>query len=214
MDRAKSSTRMTTHGLSLPSLFPALAYRQTDLDPFVKRRINIQYAQKSLKTTLFAIVLVAAAYLPVPAEVGQDYRTEISMDFHSGTFDNLGGTEVPVLTHVGLFVTQVTDGGCSSSGNTGTSFDNISDIQAAINNFHGANTMYVDKGYSSSMMASANGELFRPYQSFTNGVDNVYTGGKLAVVKGTYNVTSDGATTLVINKPMTIISPVGPSTTK
>jgi len=93
-----------------------------------------------------------------------------------------------------------TNSGCTDdTGNTGTSFAH-SPLQDAINDFPGADTVYVDKDHPVPFDA---GTMFRPWHFVAAGVFTASPGGIVSIVTGSYNET------LTIDQPMTLIAPVG-----
>jgi hypothetical protein len=87
----------------------------------------------------------------------------------------------------------------------GTSFEN-NDLEAALDDFYGTGSIYADRGHPISS-ALENGTVFRPYDTVTEAVAVVPSGGTVAITEGTYFddtfvIGSDG-------KSMTLLAPVG-----
>jgi V8-like Glu-specific endopeptidase len=101
----------------------------------------------------------------------------------------------------GLAIGIHTNGGCTSSGgaNSGTSFEHDA-LETALQNFPGANTVYVDNGHPTAIR---NGTIFRPHSTVTTGVNVAASGGTISIVAGTYG------DRLTISKPITLSAPAG-----
>ena len=95
-----------------------------------------------------------------------------------------------------------TNAGCEAEGgtNAGTSFEH-NPLETALDDFPGSSTVYVDRGMPA--IATENGTVFRPYNTVAEGVTAVSTYGRLSLVEGYYDET------LVIDKAMTLVAPVG-----
>jgi len=96
-----------------------------------------------------------------------------------------------------------TAGGCTPSGgsNAGTSFE-LDALENAIANFVGPNPRFVDNAYP--MNVTRDGTVFKPWTSFSQGINGVPAGGVLTITPGAY-----GGGALTINKAMTIRAPGG-----
>jgi V8-like Glu-specific endopeptidase len=94
----------------------------------------------------------------------------------------------PVIWNANGFSIGIhTHGGCTSGGagdNDGTSFEN-SNLENLIAAFPGANTRYVDAvTYPNS--PAENGSIFQPYDTVTEAVATVVSGGRISIVEGSY----------------------------
>ena len=100
-----------------------------------------------------------------------------------------------------------TNAGCTSTGgsNQGCSFEHTA-LETALRNFVATNAIFVDAGMP-NLGPAENGTVFRPYDTFQEGVTTVASGGALSMVEGTYHPASGG--TYTTSKPMTITAPVG-----
>lgn len=95
-----------------------------------------------------------------------------------------------------------TNGGCSMPefyGNHGTSFQ-VDALEQALQNFHGPNTTYVDEIV---VFPYQTGNIFFPYNFVIDGITYATPGGIVCIVEGSYDET------LTIDKPLTIMAPVG-----
>lgn len=114
---------------------------------------------------------------------------------NSGSPIIVNGTTVTVGIH--------TFGACPASGyNGGTGFKNDS-LQAAIQIFPvfpASNVVYVDLDHP---VVTENGTIYRPYDTLSEGVTAVPSGGTVSIAAGTYSASA------TINKVMTILAPVG-----
>jgi hypothetical protein len=102
----------------------------------------------------------------------------------------------------GLAIGIHTNAGCRDDGggsNAGTSFEHNL-LENALQNFPGANTVYVDRGLA---VTPRNGAIFQPFSTAANGISAVASGGIVSIVTGSYNET------MTITKAMTLIAPVG-----
>lgn len=90
-----------------------------------------------------------------------------------------------------------TFGGCTATGghNGGTSFEH-DPLEIALQNFHGANTIYVD---NQSLSPSENGTVFLPFNTVQEGVNSTPTDGNLYIITGTYNGNAGLSMTRAIN---------------
>ena len=128
-----------------------------------------------------------------PADSYWEYRVDTMTGNSGGPVISFGSTlTLGIHTH----------GGCGPAGfgaNAGTSFENDS-LEAAIQTFPGDSVVYVDKGHT---VIQEDGTVFRPWDTVAEGVIDVLEGGKLSIVKGSYDEPME------INKAMTIVAPVG-----
>ena len=117
--------------------------------------------------------------------------------------DTTGGNSgSPVIWEAnGLTIGIHTNGGCTSGGgeNIGTSFEHDA-LETALQNFPGANAVYVDNGHPT---ATRNGTIFRPHSNVTTGVNVAAAGGTVNIVAGTYG------DRITISKPITLRAPAG-----
>ncbi len=131
--------------------------------------------------------------------------------WHSYRVDTTGGTSgSPIIWEAnGLTLGIHTNAGCTSTGgaNSGTSFEH-SPVETALENFPGANTVYVDRGHP--LPVAEAGTIFRPYNTLPEGIAAVLDGGILSVVEGNYPA-SEGNTFLIGDdgRAMWIRAPVG-----
>jgi hypothetical protein len=132
-----------------------------------------------------------------------------SIPYHRYTVDTQGGNsgspiiaQIFTVDNIGLGLGIHTHGGCTASGgaNRGTSFQNTA-LRNAINAYAGADPVYVDQNHP---VASEDGTMFRPYDTVTEGTSQVFPGGVLSIVRGTYDVPA-----LTLNRPMKLTAPVG-----
>ena len=109
----------------------------------------------------------------------------------------------------GLTIGIHTNAGCTSTGgsNSGTSFEHTP-LETALENFPGANTVYVDRGHP--LPEAENGTIFRPYNTLPEGIAVVPNGGILSIVEGTYPA-SEGNTFIIgaDGRSMWLRAPVG-----
>ena len=84
--------------------------------------------------------------------------------------------------------------------NVGTSFENDA-LEVAIRNFTGASATFLDPAHP---VATEDGTVFRPYDTFSEALNATVTGGVLSIVEGTYTV---GASTYT--RAMVWEGPVG-----
>jgi len=96
-----------------------------------------------------------------------------------------------------------TDAACTADFNGGTTFANTA-LAAAVNNFPGADTRYVDANFS--LVPPADGSYFHPYNLVTLGVANMPAGGTLSIVAGHYNesltISNPSNTPLILEAPV------------
>jgi len=140
----------------------------------------------------------SGAYLGETVQGASDVFIEYTVDTEGG---NSGSPVISTANGVTLGIH--TNGGCNppSTGNTGTGFEH-DNLESAIQTFPGATVRYVDNGHP---VATEDGTVFRPYDTFIGGVTAAPSGAILSLVRGTY----DEATPLVITKALLIEAPVG-----
>lgn len=137
---------------------------------------------------------------------GSKVDVEYQVDTEGGNSGGpviINGTETSIGIHA--------HGGCdlgTGEGNHGTSFEN-DDLEAAIQDFKGTNVIYVDSGHSVSS-ALESGTVLRPYDTVSEAVTEVSSGGIISIVKGTYSRTAGNTFTLGVDgKSMMLEAPVG-----
>ena len=118
----------------------------------------------------------------------------------------------PIIWNANGFTVGIhTHGGCASNGtgnNDGTSFEN-NNLEALLQNWLGANTVYVDAVQPPTSPAE-DGTVFRPFNTVTEAVAGVVNGGRLAIVEGNY--TKAAGNTMLMGadgKAFTLLAPVG-----
>ena len=131
---------------------------------------------------------------------------------HSYAVDTTGGNSgSPIIWEANGFTIGVhTAGGCSSDGsgaNSGTSF-NQANLAAAVENFPGPNTRYLDTVTYPGAPADT-GSIFAPDHNLRAAHDRVPGGGAISIVAGAYVGVANRGT---FTKPMTLVAPVGPVT--
>jgi len=101
-----------------------------------------------------------------------------------------------------------TAGGCNGGGgaNNGTSFE-LNALENAIAAVPGPNARYLDTSKAPS--GAEDGTVFQPHDTLAEAVLAVPSGGIISIVRGGYTGTANRGT---INKPMTLVAPVGPAT--
>jgi hypothetical protein len=102
-----------------------------------------------------------------------------------------------------------TNGGCTSTGgeNSGTSFEH-NPLENALIDFIGANTIFADSGMPA--LATENGTIFRPYNTVTEAVTAVTSGGQISLVAGSYTRAAGNTFTAGADgKSMMFEAPVG-----
>ena len=140
--------------------------------------------------------------------IGEDVRNtfNIAVEYTVDTTGGNSGSPVALVdnkTALGIH----THGGCNSpetSGNKGTSFKQI-DLQNAIAKSLGENVKHVDKNHPGLSLIK-DGTLFRPFRTIRKAIETSLPGSTFSIVKGSYDES------MTINKPMTIVAPVGPVT--
>jgi len=95
-----------------------------------------------------------------------------------------------------------TNGGCNppSTGNHGTGFEN-DDLMSAINNFFGSPVVHVDGNHLFTLDL---GLIFDPKITVTGAAATATAGSRISIVTGSYNET------VLIDKSMVLVAPVGP----
>ncbi len=132
--------------------------------------------------------------------------------WHNYQVDTTGGNSGSPIIRVftGHAIGIHTNGGCQSDGtgaNTGTSFAHAA-LAAALDDFPGSGTIYVDVGHSEN---AENGTIYKPYNLVPEGVSTIASGRVLVIVEGSYT-TAAGNAPLTIGadgKRMTLSAPVG-----
>jgi hypothetical protein len=122
--------------------------------------------------------------------------------WHRYATDTTGGNSGSPIIWGAFTVGIHTNGGCNSNGtgaNSGTSFE-VNALENAIDNHPGSNTTYADKVRSGAL---ENGTIYHPHDTFNEATTTVPSGGKVSVVRGTYNDTG------LYTKPMFVVAPVG-----
>ena len=117
--------------------------------------------------------------------------------------DTAGGSSgSPVIVNgTTLTIGIHTNAGCNppDQGNHGTGFENDA-LESAIQTFPGSNVKYADKGHPVTL---EDGTVLRPYNTVTEAVNAVSSGGIVSIVTSFYNET------MTISKAMTLEAPVG-----
>jgi hypothetical protein len=94
----------------------------------------------------------------------------------------------PIIWNANGFTIGIhTRGGCTSGGggsNSGTSFEN-NNLEARLQGFLGTNTKYVDVVQPPNALVE-NGTIFQPFNTVTEAVSSVVSGGRIAIVAGNY----------------------------
>jgi len=108
-----------------------------------------------------------------------------------------GNSGCPIIPDGTALSVGIQSHGCCP--NVGTSFES-DDLADTVNTFPGHNIVYVDNGHP---IAMEDGMIFRPYDTVTEGVNVVPTGGIVSIVRGSYNES------ITINRAMTLTAPVG-----
>lgn len=136
------------------------------------------------------------------SDVAHTYQTD-SEPANSGSpiIWNANGFAIGIHTH----------GGCTSGGggsNSGTSFEN-NNLEALLQGFLGSNTRYVDVVQPPNAPVE-NGTIFQPFNTMTEAVSSVVSGGRIAIVEGSY--TRLAGNTMIMGadgKSFTVLAPVG-----
>lgn len=110
---------------------------------------------------------------------GQDIEHEYQVDTTGGN----SGSPI-IWTANDLTIGIHTFGGCDDgAGNHGTSFE-VDALESALQNFRGANVMYVDSLHPRPVFES--GTIYRPFSSVQEALYDVVSGGIISIVAGTY----------------------------
>jgi V8-like Glu-specific endopeptidase len=118
----------------------------------------------------------------------------------------------PIIWNVNGFTIGIhTHGGCTGAGtgdNDGTSFENTN-LENLIAAFPGANTRYVDVVQPPNAPAE-NGTIFQPFNTVTEAVASVVSGGRICIVEGSYTRAAGNTMTMGADgKSFTLLAPVG-----
>jgi V8-like Glu-specific endopeptidase len=124
--------------------------------------------------------------------------------WHRYAVDTTGGSSgSPIIWNSNGFTIGIhTNAGCNTDGsgaNSGTSFE-VNALESAIDNHPGSNTIYADR---TRLGATENGTIYHPHDTITEAVNAVPSGGKVSIVRGTYNDTG------TFNKQLIMVAPVG-----
>jgi V8-like Glu-specific endopeptidase len=123
--------------------------------------------------------------------------------YHTYFVDAVGGNSgSPVIWEENGFaigIHSISNCDSGEDGNIGTSVEH-GPLEAALQNFHGENTIYVD---TISLSQSEDGTIFAPYNTFQEGLNATPSGGKLFLTTGTYS----GNNGIYINQEVTILPP-------
>jgi hypothetical protein len=118
----------------------------------------------------------------------------------------------PIIWNVNGFTIGIhTHGGCTSGGggsNSGTSFEN-NGLENLLQSFPGANTTYADSVTYPNAPAE-NGTIFQPFNTVTEAVNAVVSGGRISIVEGSY--TAAAGNTMIMGadgKSFLVRAPVG-----
>jgi V8-like Glu-specific endopeptidase len=134
--------------------------------------------------------------------VAHNYQTD-SEPANSGSpiIWNANGFTIGIHTH----------GGCTSGGggsNSGTSFEN-NNLESLLQNFPGSNTKYVDS-VTYPNAPTENGTVFQPFNTVTEGVASVVSGGRVCIVEGSYTAAAGNTLTMGADgKSFALLAPVG-----
>jgi hypothetical protein len=110
-----------------------------------------------------------------------------------------------IMESSGITIGINTNDGCNTLGNAqGCSFL-AGDLAAAMDDFRGTNAVYVDAGHG--LASPKTGTVFRPYSTFTQGLNAVPNGGVISMVAGTYDVSA-----VTITDSMLLECPTGGAT--
>jgi len=145
---------------------------------------------------------------PYVAESGSG--SDISHTYQTDTEPANSGS--PIIWNANGFTIGIhTHGGCSSGGggsNSGTSFEN-NGLEILLQGFLGVNTRYVDAvTYPNAPVE--NGTIFQPYNTVTEAVATVVSGGRIAIVEGSYTKLAGNTLTMGADgKSFTVLAPVG-----
>jgi V8-like Glu-specific endopeptidase len=133
--------------------------------------------------------------------------------FHSYKVDSEpANSGSPIIWNANGFTIGIhTHGGCASDGtgdNDGTSFENDK-LEALLQSWPGANSVYVDATQPPTAPVE-NGSVFRPFNTVTEAVSSVVSGGRIVIVEGSY--TKAAGNTMLMGadgKSFSLIAPVG-----
>lgn len=132
--------------------------------------------------------------------------------WHSYQTDTTGGNSGSPIIRVttGHTIGIHTNGGCQPDGtgaNTGTSFFHAP-LAAALDDFPGTGTIYVDVGHSEN---AEDGTIYKPYNLVPEGVSTIASGRVLVIVDGSYTAAAGNAPLTIgaDGKRMTLTAPVG-----
>lgn len=129
--------------------------------------------------------------------------TDLSVSYGVDTTGGSSGS--PVISLVDDIVFGIhTTAGCSSTGNSGTSFE-VNALEAAINSYTASTFEHVDQGHPD--VPTETGSAYRPWDSVAEAVSDVGSGGTVSIVAGSYTQADGNAFTT--NKAMTLVAPVG-----
>lgn len=131
-----------------------------------------------------------------------EHNVNANYVYHEYIVDTRGSNSgSPIIWLLSGFTIGIhTHSGCNPpSGNYGTSFENDG-LEVALQNFHGANTIYVDLITSST---NEDGTIFYPFDTITEGINAAVNGGQMFITTGTYENNSN----LIIDKEITILPP-------
>lgn len=133
------------------------------------------------------------------SDIFHDYQTDTEpANSGSPIIWNANGFTIGIHTH----------GGCASGGNSGTSFEN-NGLESLLQGFLGSNTRYVDVVQPPNAPAE-NGTIFQPYNTVAEAVTAVVSGGRLAIVEGSYTAAAGNVMTMGADgKAFTVLAPVG-----
>ena len=118
----------------------------------------------------------------------------------------------PIIWNANGFTIGIhTHGGCTSGGggsNSGTSFEN-NNLEALLQGWLGSNTRYVDVVQPPNAPAET-GNIFQPYNTVTEAVNTVVSGGRIAIVEGSYTRAAGNTMTMGADgKSYLVLAPVG-----
>lgn len=135
-----------------------------------------------------------------PTDIFHSYQTDTEpANSGSPVIWNANGFTIGIHTH----------GGCAGGGdNDGTSFENTN-LENLLQGFLGANTEYVDTATYPNAPAE-NGNIFSPWNTVTEAVAAVASGGRIAMVEGSYTAAAGNTMTMGADgKSFTLLAPVG-----
>ncbi len=118
----------------------------------------------------------------------------------------------PIIWESNQFAIGIhTNAGCQPDGtgsNSGTSFE-VNALETALAGFPGSNSKYVDAVQPPTSPAE-DGSVFRPWNTVTEGVTNVVSGGRVVIVEGSYTAaTGNTFTAGADGKSFLFLAPVG-----